>query len=123
MGAVFTICGYLALFTPLFDSLKKRLACKFSAPCQAMLGVIILVAVYLVCCVICAIFTLVRSKYSILKINGNHNVYVQYGDIFSEKTVDNPAERRNVVIPMNRCFDTIVDNDLVSMKTLHGQAM
>ena len=31
-----------------------------------------------------------------------------------------PQKRRNIVIPVNRCFDTIVDDDLISSNSLHG---
>ena len=31
--------------------------------------------------------------------------------------------KRNIVIPVNRCFDTLVDDDLISSRTLHGQAV
>ena len=68
--------------------------------------------------------TLVSKKEitSVYEVNNNCHVYVQYGDVFSENEVVNPNERRNIVIPVNRCFDTIVDNDLVSEKSLHGMA-
>ena len=32
-------------------------------------------------------------------------------------------ERRNIVVSVNRCFDTIVDNDLISDRTQHGRVM
>ncbi|TCD46746.1 hypothetical protein D3X11_00280 [Streptococcus sp. X16XC17] len=31
--------------------------------------------------------------------------------------------RYNVIIPVNRCFDTVVDNDLISENTLHGKLL
>lgn len=35
----------------------------------------------------------------------------------------NYEERRNIVVSVNRCFDTIVDNDFVSDKSQHGRVM
>lgn len=69
------------------------------------------------------IFILSNERVKVIGLNAGHNVYVQYGDIFSSGEVLNPADKRIVVIAVNRCFDTIVDNDLVSEKTLHGIAM
>ena len=52
-----------------------------------------------------------KNKYEVLELNGGYHVYVQYGDLFSEAEVTNPSMRRNIVIPVNRCFDTKVDDD------------
>lgn len=49
---------------------------------------------------------------------GNKNsVYLCYGDIFKFKR----KEQRNIIISVNRCFDTEIDNHLISEKSLHGQ--
>lgn len=53
--------------------------------------------------------------------NGCH-VYVEYGDVLSSDILISEDKKRNVVIPVNRCFDTIIDNDLISAKTIHGTA-
>ena len=41
----------------------------------------------------------------------------------SEIIGKNYGERRNLVIPVNRCFDTLVDDNLISSKTIHGNLM
>lgn len=69
------------------------------------------------------IFVLSNKRVKVIGLNAGHNVYVQYGDIFSSGEVLNPVDKRIVVIAVNRCFDTMVDNDLVSENTLHGIAM
>lgn len=56
-------------------------------------------------------------------LGNGHHVYVQYGDIFDEQEVLDPKKRRNIVIPVNRCFDTRVDDDLISGASLHGIAL
>ena len=45
---------------------------------------------------------------------------VKFGDIFSEE-----YKSKNVVIaiPVNRCFDTIVNDKLISSNTLHGKVI
>ena len=60
---------------------------------------------------------------AVMDIDASHTVYVQYGNVFSDSVICNPKERRNIVIPVNRCFDTLVDDDLISATTLHGKAM
>lgn len=69
-------------------------------------------------------FTLSQTKRVVLTSNSGHKVYVQYGDMYSSSVVSaNYEERRNIVVSVNRCFDTIVDNDLVSDKSQHGRIM
>ena len=69
-------------------------------------------------------FTLSQTKKVVLTSNSGYKVYVQYGDMYSSSIVSaNYEERRNIVVSVNRCFDTIVDNDLVSDKTQHGRVM
>jgi len=70
-----------------------------------------------------AVFVTRKDRYEVLELNGGYHVYVQYGDVLSENVVMNPTTKRNVVIPVNRCFDTIVDDDLISSNSLHGIAL
>ena len=43
--------------------------------------------------------------------------------IFLEHDILNSEKRRNIVILVNRCFNTIVDDNLVSSNTLQGIAI
>lgn len=49
-----------------------------------------------------------------------HSVYVHFDDLFNNEITNNKSEHKNIVINVNRCFDTIVNNELISEKTLHG---
>jgi hypothetical protein len=67
------------------------------------------------------------EKICVLKLSNNHSVYVQYGDLFVKNIICDKhgvpsAEIRNIIIPVNCCFDTIVDNDLISSRKIHGKA-
>ena len=44
-------------------------------------------------------------------------------EIFLEHEILNSEKRRNIIISVNRCFNTIVDDDLVSSNTLQGIAI
>lgn len=61
-----------------------------------------------------------KKRFKVLSANNGHALYLQYGDIFNANEVIEPRKRRNIVIPVNRCFDTRVDNHIVSEQTLHG---
>jgi hypothetical protein len=61
---------------------------------------------------IAAIRSLPKSNVH-LEITNRVNLSVFYGNIFKQKDV--------IVIPVNEYFDTIVDEEIVSSSTLHGQ--
>ena len=65
-----------------------------------------------------SIWVLTARRVDVLDAGNGHHVYVEYGDL-----LENRDEKLNVVITANRCFDTIVDDDLISASTIHGQAI
>lgn len=109
-----------------FVSFSDVISCIFASKdflCKISIGFIMVAFVSLSCFVKRAISVLTNRRVKVIGLNNGHNVYVQYGDLFSSGEILQPAEKRIVVIAVNRCFDTIVDNDLISEKTLHGIAM
>lgn len=67
------------------------------------------------------IYVLCKKKKKIIDGMNGHAVYVIYGDLF-EKILGNNSERRNLCFAVNRSFDTIVDDDIVSKNSIHGIA-
>ncbi|MFI3886908.1 macro domain-containing protein [Streptococcus parauberis] len=63
-----------------------------------------------------SIYALFINKRKITDFSNNHSLIVMFGDIFRLPKNDSI----NVIIPVNRCFDTIVDDELISNNTLHG---
>lgn len=49
-----------------------------------------------------------------------HSVYIHFDDLLNNEIANNKLEHKSIVINVNRCFDTIVNNELISEKTLHG---
>ena len=52
-----------------------------------------------------------------------HSIYLHFGDLFNNEIINNKAQLKNVVINVNRCFDIIVNNELISENTLQGQVI
>ena len=113
---IFSFLGFIGTFVSLSDLIPESWSLQY----KILVSIVILIGIWGSSSVVCAIWFYNKKKIQIFEANNNCHVYVQYGDIFSEDEINNPKERRNIVIPVNRCFDTIVDNDLVSEKTLHG---
>lgn len=117
-AGVFSILGFIGTIAPLSDifpdtwRLLVRIAC----------GSGVLFLVWCVSFLLCGLWFTKQKRIEIFEASNDCHVYVQYGDVFDEEEVNNPLERRNIVIPVNRCFDTLVDDDLVSSRTLHGIA-
>lgn len=115
----FAFLGLIGTFTSLDELMDENISIK----CRIAISIGILLAVYVLSFIGCALIVCKKRRYEILDLNDGYHLYVQYGDVFSEAEVLNPQKRRNIVIPVNRCFDTRVDDDLISSNTLHGIAM
>lgn len=94
---------------------------------RVLIGLAILFGVWILMIIGCCIFYSHTEKICVLNLSNSHRVYVQYGDVLDKNVICNKhnvpsALKRNVVIPVNCCFDTIVDDDLVSSMKIHGKA-
>lgn len=109
--ATFQILGVLCDFGKIFPdgtSFLKRL----------FISVFILSITWIVMFVIKCNNILSKEKVIVADADNGHYVYVEYGDLFEDA-----GGHKNIVITANRCFDTIVDNDLISENTIHGMAI
>lgn len=115
---LFSLLGFVGTFVSLNDIIPNNW--KFGY--KMLFSIIIIIIIFLIFWILCA-FWFERQKWiEVFEGNNGCHIYVQYGDIFSPNEVRSPNQRRNVIIPVNRCFDTIIDDDLVSSRTLHGIA-
>ena len=116
-GVAMTVLCFVALFVPMTELIPEKcpIVCKVLTGCAAFIALFVLLAFA------SAVRVLFTNKVCVLTKAGHH-VYVQYGDVFSHKVVGKKYKgKRKIVIDVNRCFDTIVDDHLVSHRTLHGQ--
>jgi len=116
---VYTVVGLVAIFTDLTDLFPQ----SWEWWHKMLIGIAVLLGIYIVCLLGTIVYFYINQRVCILTLNGNHHVYVQYGNVFSPDVVNNPTEKRHIVINANRCFDTIVNEKLVSSQTLHGRSM
>lgn len=118
IGGIYAFFGFIGTLVPLDEILANtlsiwvRIAISFS----------VLLSVWFICFIIVGLVLSHKKRFKVIATNSGHKLYLQYGDLFNENEVINPSERRNIIIPVNRCFDTVVDNHLISERTLHGIA-
>lgn len=70
--------------------------------------------------IILSLWLCLKNNFEVFSTD-KHAVYLHFGDIFDNKLGNDKSEHKHIVINVNRCFDTIVNNELISEKTLHGK--
>lgn len=118
IGGMYAFLGFVGTLVPLDEILPTTLNIWI----RIGISLAVLFLAWIVCFVIVGMVMTNKKRFDVLTVNSGHKLFLQYGDIFDNNEVVNPNERRNIVIPVNRCFDTIVDNYLISERTLHGIA-
>lgn len=84
-------------------------------------GVLTLAILFVLCLIVAAVCVLGKKKVKVLDLHNGKAVYVVYGNVFSDKWVKSD-KRRYVCFAVNRCFDTIVDERLITTNSAHGDA-
>jgi len=129
-----TICKRTGILTTLFYSFLGLIStwCSLGdlipsglTSCQKILvSAFILIGIIIICFIGSLIYVMNRTKTKVMTSRNEHSVWLHYGDMYSPDIVKKGYQDRiNLVIPVNRCFDTIVDNDLVSENSNRGRAM
>ena len=118
-SGIYALLGFIGLFTS-YDEIIPEDKSVF---CRILIGFAVLAGVWLLFFILNALLTIKKERFEIIKSNNGHSLYVQYGDIFNKKEVFTPEKPRNIVIPVNRCFDMHLDNQIVSAETLHGKML
>lgn len=87
---------------------------------KILVSIAILAGVWVCCVIICSIRVCVQKKKKVVDGRNGKAVYVVYGDLFDPEIVN--GQKRYIAFAANRCFDTIVDDNLVGANTIHGRA-
>ena len=119
VGTLYALLGFIGTFASLDEIFPDELQMWK----KILISLSILLGLWVVCFITVAIIILNKKRFSVTTFNSGNTIYLQYGDLFSINEVFDSNERRNIVIPVNRCFDTIVDNRVISEKTLHGMML
>lgn len=113
---VFSLWGIVALLAPT-DGILAFIE-KISL--RILVAILILVLIYTSIILVVAFTTKKTKKIKVFDLHSNHSLYVEYGDLFDSESHNG---RKNIAFAGNRCFDTIVDDDLVGSRKIHGIAL
>lgn len=120
---VTSIYSFVGLFS-IWYSLEGIMPSEITNLKKLFFCFLILASVTLLCFVVSCVLALCVRKVKVLETNNGKSVWVKYGDMYSPNVVEKGYnDRINLVVPVNRCFDTIVNNNLVSNTTNHGRIM
>lgn len=87
------------------------------AKCKIFIFGMILVA----CIIVAMIWGIFFSTKKRVFAEDEVEIIVKYGDLFKEAFSQLSKKEKIVVIAVNRCFDTVISNDLVKADSVHGQ--
>lgn len=116
VGILYSILGFIATWCPLENILSP----DTTIWCKLTFSSLILLATLLISFMTTAIWYYLNNTVCVIEKGNGRKVFVRYGDFIKE--LKQPTEdRRNFIITSNRCFDTIVDDKLISSNTIQGQ--
>ena len=119
-GFALTIWGFVSLFDPLNNVFPN----DFNPFYKLLIGFLVLLIVFFLSLIIASLGVFCSNKICLGESLTKKRVYVTYSDLFSNEIVEKSYnEKCAIVVPVNRCFDTIVDDHIVSHNTLHGKAL
>lgn len=111
----FSILGIISLFVSFTD----LLLCFKNLPLKILIATGIILLIWFIMFLIRSLIFFKTKSLKIFETKNDHYIYIEYGDILLyPKDIE---EKINIVIPVNRCFDTKIDDNLISSNTLHGK--
>lgn len=113
-SVVYSALGFLAVWC----SLEGLLPNNISIWRKISFSILIFIIIYILFFICTSIWYYYHNSICVIKKGNGKKVYVKYGDFIEE--IKCSKERKNFIIPVNRCFDTIVDDRIISNNSIHG---
>ena len=117
--SIYAVLGYVRTFVALEGFFEPGTTVLR----KVVISSLILLIVWLVFLIGVGVFVVFKRKKKMIDGRNGKAVYVMYGDLFDEKIVRKSDTRRNICFAVNRCFDTIVNDQLIASASVHGAAL
>ena len=82
------------------------------------LGVLVCIAIF--CFAVSILYLRIKKRFTVFKSETGHSISIQFGNILDVSIRTTGNRLNSIVIPVNRCFDTVVDDRLIARSSLHG---
>ena len=115
-SGVYAALSMIALwvdFTGLCSRLSPIIRIVFSVGMLAVIAIISFIS--------CWLYLKYKKFFTVFRSDNGHTISVEFGDILDIPSKHSVNSLSSTVIPVNRCFDTIVDDKLVARSSLHGK--
>lgn len=117
LRSAFMISTIVSVYEIAIGKILEGLVSVFKSICLLLLVFAIL---FVLSFIVLSLWLCLKNSFEVFSTD-KHAVYIHFGDLFDNKIVNDKSEHKRIVINVNRCFDTIVNNELISEKTLHGK--
>jgi hypothetical protein len=114
--AIYALAGLISTFVS-FEGMFKD---NYSFWHKLLLSIAILTVIWFFCALLVTCFVIFSRKRKVVEGYNGKAVFITYGDLFSPNVIK--ESHRFICFAVNRCFDTIVDEHLISSNTIHGIA-
>lgn len=114
-SGVYAVLSMIALwvdFTSVFSD--------YSTIYRIIISVGVLAVIALICFFICLFYLKCKNRFRVYSSETGHDISIQFGNILDYPINSSDNHLCSIVIPVNRCFDVIVDDMLVAKSSLHG---
>lgn len=115
-ASIYALAGLLSIFVS-FEGIFKPEAIFLY---KLLIASVVLIGVWILCAIFTAIVIGCTNKKKVVEGHNGKSVYVLYGDLFDGTIVND--SKRYIAFAVNRCFDTIVDDRLITSTSIHGMA-
>lgn len=120
-GILFSLLGVFGLFISFTEFFPEGLELIKKI---LFVGIGILSVGFILFFLVLIYYSFIKRSKELFSDERGNKVFLEYGNIFDINKLKKIKTRRNIVIPVNRCFDTHIDDDLISSKkSLHGIVM
>lgn len=117
---IITLVEVFSTFCPINDAIEAAIPQTLK---RAVTVLICLIVLWIIIYFVVRLYdTHCRKEKVLVTTNNNHEFKLQYGDIINILK-DERLGPRSIVVDFNDCFDTIVDNNLISDETMHGKVL
>lgn len=115
-AGIYALAGLLSVFVS-FEGLFNDETTFWN---KFWISVGVLTGMFQLCLIVWIIIVLCQNKKRVVEGHNGKGVYLLYGDLFDPLIVN--KEKRYIGFAVNRCFDTVVDDNLIAATTVHGMA-
>ena len=114
-SGVYSLLSMIALWVDFTSAFSN-----YSTVCRIIISLGVFAGIALLSFFICLFYLKCKNRFRVFSSETGHDISIQFGSILDYPKMSSGDHLCSIVIPVNRCFDVIVDDTLVARSSLHG---